>query len=80
MNTNAFVTFSSILLVVVYLLVWRYDPEHEDNMAKFIPDNALIFFEQRNAPDAINTFKKSQLGKNFTAIDFRKAGNKINLF
>ncbi|TKB11116.1 DUF3352 domain-containing protein [Desulforhopalus sp. IMCC35007] len=79
MNTNAFVTFSSILLVVVYLLVWRYDPDHEDNMAKFIPDNALIFFEQRNAPDAIDTFKKSQLGKNFTAIDFRKAGNKINL-
>ena len=79
MNTNAFVTFNSLLLVVVYLLVYRFDPDHEENMAKFVPDTALIYFEQRDAKFAIDTFRNTQLGKNFDAINFTSTGKKIGV-
>lgn len=79
MNTNAFVTFNTLLLVVVYLLVYRFDPDHEENMAKFIPDQALIYFEQRDARSAIQAFRKTQLGKNFDAIDFDSSGKEIGV-
>ena len=79
MNTNAFVTFNTLLLVVVYLLVYRFDPDHEENMAKFIPDNALIYFEQRDAKAAIGAFRKSQLGQNFDSINFKSTGKKIGV-
>jgi len=79
MNTNAFVSFNTLLLVVVYLLVYRFDPDHEENMAKFIPDNALIYFEQRDAKSAVRGFRNSQLGKNFDSINLKSTGEKIGL-
>lgn len=79
MNTNAFVTFNTLLLLVVYLLVYRYDPDHEENMAKFIPANALIYYEQRDAGSAIQAFRNTQLGKNFAAINFRSIGKKTGV-
>lgn len=79
MNTNAFVTFNSILLVVVYLLVYRFDPDHEENMAKFIPDNALVYLEQRECGSAIKAFRKTQIGKTFDAIDLNSTGKKIGV-
>lgn len=79
MNTNAFVIFNTLLLVVVYLLVYRFDPDHEENMAKFIPDNALIYFEQRDAKSAVRGFRNNQLGKNFDSINFKSTGKKIGL-
>ncbi|PHR26935.1 MAG: hypothetical protein COA36_10785 [Desulfotalea sp.] len=77
MNTNAFVTFNTLLLVVVYLLVAHFDSDPEENMAKFIPDHALIYFEQRDAKLAVEAFSKSQLGQKFESINFRATGNKI---
>lgn len=79
MNTNAFVTFNALLLVVVYLLVYRFDPDHEENMAKFIPDNALVYFEQREARTAVKAFRNTQLGKNFDSINFKTTGEKIGI-
>jgi len=79
MNTNAFVSFNTLLLVVVYLLVYRFDPDHEENMAKFIPDNALIYFEQRDAKSAVRGFRNTQLGKNFDSINFKSTGEKIGV-
>lgn len=79
MNTNGFLTFASILLVVTYLLVYRYDPEHEGNMAKFIPDNALVYIEQRNGKRALDTFIHSELGRNLAEIDFTRTGKTVGL-
>jgi len=79
MNTHAFVTFNTLLLVVVYLLVYRFDPDHEENMTKFIPDNALIYFEQRDAKSAVKSFRNTQLRKNFDSINFKSTGEKIGL-
>jgi len=79
MNTNAFVTFNTLLLVVVYLLVYRFDPDHEENMAKFIPDNALIYIEQRDAKSAITAFRNTQLGKLFDSFNLESTGKKIGV-
>lgn len=79
MNTNAFITFNTLLLVVVYLLVYRFQPDHEENMAKFIPAHALFYFEQRDGRSAIQTFRNTQLGMNFDAINFHKTGKEIGI-
>lgn len=79
MNTNAFVTFNTILLMVIYLLVYRFNPDHEENMAKFIPGNALIYIEQRDAQSAITAFRNTQLGKKFDSINLESTGKKIGL-
>ncbi|MFT5698627.1 MAG: aromatic ring-cleaving dioxygenase [Desulforhopalus sp.] len=79
MNTNAFITFNTLLLIVVYLLVYRFDPEYEENMAKFIPNHAIVYFEQRDVKSAIHTFRNSQLGRNFDSIDFATTGKKIGV-
>lgn len=79
MNTNAFVTFNTLLLVVVYLLVSRFDPDHEENMAKFIPENALVYIEQRDVKSAITAFRNTQLGKLFDSLNLESKGKKIGL-
>jgi len=77
MNTNAFLTFSTILLIVSYLLVYNYDPEHEENMAKFVPDNVAFYVEQREGRSALQSFKKSALGQKIDSIDFTKTSEKV---
>lgn len=79
MNTNAFVTFNTILLIVVYLLVYRYNPAHEENMAKFIPDNAFIYIEQRDAKSAIAAFRNTQLGKKIDSTNFQSTGRMLGV-
>ena len=48
-------------------------------MARFIPDNALIYFEQRYGSRMVKEFTKSPLGKKFESINFFETSKKIGL-
>lgn len=79
MKINTFVGFASLLLVVVYLLVMRIQPDEYKDMAKFIPDTALLYLELHNTTLALKEFTDSPLGKKFESIDFMETGRKIGL-
>lgn len=79
MNTNGFLIFSTILLVFMYLLVHQYDPDYEENMAKFVREDALVYIEQRDGRKALEDFRKSKLAKNLEAIDFQGVGEEVGL-
>ncbi|WP_458777475.1 DUF167 domain-containing protein [Desulforhopalus sp. 52FAK] len=48
-------------------------------MAKFIPDNVLLYVEQRGGRAALESFKNSELGKQLDTIDFSKTAQKIGV-
>jgi hypothetical protein len=79
MKTNTFVGFASLLLVVVYLLVMRIQPDKDGDMTRFIPDSALMYLEQHNGTLALKEFAESPLGKKFASIDFMVTGREIGM-
>lgn len=79
MKSNAIAAFLTMLMVVVYPLVAGIQTDSYRDMARFIPDNALIYFEQHQGSKVIKEFIKSPLGKKFDAIDFVNIGQKIGL-
>lgn len=79
MKTNIFVAFASVLLVVAYLVVMRIDVEQTVNIADFIPDNAMFYFEQHNGANVLGRFINSPLGKKIESIDLLSTGRKIGL-
>ncbi len=64
MNSNPIAAFLTMLLIVIYPLVKGIPTDGFRDMARFIPDNALIYFEQRHGSKALKEFIKSPLGKN----------------
>jgi len=79
MKSNTFAAVLTMLLLVVYPLVNGIQTDGAKNMAKFIPDNALVYFEQLHGSLALKEFTRSPLGKKIAAIDFLKTGKKISL-
>lgn len=79
MKSNTFAAVLAMLLVVVYPLVYGIQTDGARNMAKFIPDQALVYFEQRQGSRVQKEFTGSPLGKKIAAIDFLKTGKKISL-
>lgn len=68
-----------MLLMVVYLLVNDIQVEVSPNMARFIPKNALVYFEQQNASRTLTEFLQSPLGKKIKTLRLMETGKKIGL-
>jgi hypothetical protein len=79
MKSNACAGFLTMLLIVVYPLVNGIQTEASRDMARFIPENALVYFEQYNGSIALREFTRSPLGKVIDTIDFQNTGKKIGL-
>ena len=46
-------------------------------MAKFVPDNVILYVEQRGGKSALESFRNSALGKQIDKINFTETGKKI---
>jgi hypothetical protein len=79
MNSNPITVFLTMLLAVVYPLVSGMPTDGFRDMARFVPDDALIYFEQRHASKALREFNKSPLGQKISSIKFLETGRKIGL-
>jgi len=79
MKTNTLVSFLSILLVIVYFLVWQIKPFEYANPSDLIPGSALLFVEQKNVEEFLRDVEDSKLGKALQSIDFLQIGKKIEL-
>ncbi len=79
MKSNPIAGFLTMLLLVVYPLVNGIQTDGFRDMARFIPDNALLYFEQRHGLRVLKEFTKSPLGKKFEGLKFLKTGLKIGL-
>jgi len=79
MKINTFIAGATMLLVVVYALVLNIKPDEYDDMARFIPDNALIYFEQHDETNWFDRIAISHLGNKIRSIDIAVTGNKLGL-
>jgi len=79
MKTNTFIGCAAMLLVVVYALVLNINPDNSSNMARFISNDALIYFEQHDGTKWFNRIAASHLGDKIRSIDIVSTGNKIGL-
>lgn len=79
MKTNTTAAFLTMLLVVIYPLVYGIETDGFRDMARFIPENALIYFEQREGTKVLKELTKSQFGKKIETINFIKTGKEIGL-
>ncbi len=79
MKSNAIAAFLTMLLVVTYPLVGRIQTGGFKDMSRIIPENALIYFEQRQGAKVLKDFFKSPLGKKIKTINFVKTGQNIGL-
>ncbi len=68
-----------MLLVVLYPLVNGIQTESFRDMARFIPDTALLYFEQRDGAKVVKEFMRSPLGKKISSINFLQTGKEIGL-
>jgi len=79
MKINAVAAFLLMLLLVVYPLVGGIQTDASKDMARFIPDNVLVYFEQSNASNVLKDYSKSPLGKKISTIDIFKTGRKVGV-
>lgn len=79
MKSNAIAGFLGMLLVVVYPLVNGIQTDSFRDMARFIPENALVYLEQRDGSKALKEFTRSPFGKKLATIDFLQTSKKIGL-
>jgi len=79
MKINTFVAGATMLLVVVYALVLNFKPDEYGDMARFIPDNALIYFEQHDGTNWFDRIATSHLGKKIRSIDIVTTAKKLGL-
>ena len=77
MKSNGFIIFSLVLLVLLYPLVMRIEVDKAEDMTRLIPENALLYFEQRDGIENMNGFAASPLGKVMNNLDISKTGEKI---
>ncbi|TKB27379.1 DUF3352 domain-containing protein [Desulfopila sp. IMCC35006] len=79
MKSNAIAGFLAMVLVVLYPLVNGIQTDSFRDMARFIPDNALLYVEQRNGSRVLKDFIKSPIGKKLDSIDLLQTSKKIGL-
>ena len=79
MKSNTVAASLTMVLVVVYSLVRGIQIDGFKDMARFVPDSALVYFEQRNGSRVLKEFVKSPLGRKFETIAFLQTGQKIGL-
>ncbi len=79
MKENTFIACAAFVMVVLYLLVYRIHPHEYGEMARFVGDDALIYFEQHDKTDWLDRFTTSRFGKRLADIKFNKTCSKIGL-
>jgi len=79
MKTNVIVASLTFLLIVTYLLVMQIHPEEYGDMSRFVPGNALLYVEQRQATAELKRITNSRLGTKIASINFQKTGVEIGL-
>jgi hypothetical protein len=79
MKSNTIAAFLTMFMVVIYPLVMGIQTDGVRDMARFIPDSALVYFEQRHGSKVLKEFTKSPLGKKFETINFLNTGKKVGL-
>ncbi len=79
MKQNTFLTFLTVLLVVVYLYVWRIGPVQYGDPARFLPENTLLYIEQDNFSKFLQNAEHSRLGKALKTIHFSDVGKSLDL-
>ncbi|WP_457577671.1 hypothetical protein [Desulfomarina sp.] len=79
MKQNTLLTFLSLLLVIVYLLVWRIGPTQYIDPARFLPENTLLYLEQDNFSGFLENVEHSRLGKALKSIHFTDVGKSLDL-
>lgn len=79
MKSNISVALITLILLIVYPTVKGIHKEDPGDMAHFIPQNALVYFEQKKGALFLEEFRRSPLGKNFERIDFIGSFEEIGL-
>ncbi|PID75342.1 MAG: hypothetical protein CSB23_03785 [Deltaproteobacteria bacterium] len=79
MNMNRFVFYGFLVLLVIYLLVFRFDGEAEKDLVRFVADDAVFYVEQNDCLAASDAFKRSLLGQQLAAIDLQRVGPSLGL-
>ena len=80
MRINAIVAFLTVLLIVTYLFVMQIHPdEYDGDMGRFVPDSALVYFEQREGTAELERFLNSRLGAKIASIDFLAVGKEVGV-
>jgi hypothetical protein len=79
MKTNTLVSFLTILLVIVYFLVWQIKPFEYADPSDLVPGTALLYVEQGNVEEFLYDLENSKLGKALQSIDFLRIGKEIEL-
>ncbi len=79
MKSNTIAAFLTLMLLVIYPLVMGIQTDASRDLARFIPQSSLVYFEQRNGSNALKEFTKSPLGKKIQIINFLETGKKIGI-
>ena len=79
MKQNLVLTYLFLLLMIVYLLVWRMEPVRYGDPARFLPENTLLYIEQNNFSRFLQDVERSRLGKALKAIKFAEVGRSLDL-
>lgn len=79
MKQNTLLTYLSLLLVVVYILVWRIGPAQYGDPARFLPEDSLFYLEQANFSRFLQNAEHSRLGKVLKTIHFAEVGKSLDL-
>jgi len=80
MKMYKFITFSAILLVIVYPIVWQMQPlQYQKNITDFLPDTTLLYIEQLDLEEFFQDLERSKLGQAIQSIDFLEIGKELKL-
>jgi len=69
MTRSGFLITASIALVFMYILVWKFDPEEYQEMARFAPSDSLLYVRHENATRLLKRIKRSDFFKTLQEID-----------
>ena len=79
MKINTLVSFLTVLLVIVYFLVWQIKPFEYADPSALIPGSALLYVEQEDVEGFLSDLENSKIGKTLQSIDFLQIGKEIEL-
>jgi len=69
MTRSGFLITASITLVFMYILVWKFDPEEYQEMARFAPADSLLYVRHENAMRLLKRIKRSDFFNTLQEID-----------
>ncbi|MFH0781069.1 MAG: hypothetical protein V2B20_03825 [Pseudomonadota bacterium] len=79
MKVNTFIAVATCLLVATYVGVMRIQPYKPSDITKCIPSTTLVYFEQKNPVDSLDSVVFSSLERKILAIDFAAVAKEIGV-